>query len=832
MKKYLAVVLLISTLSLAGVYRNLQFVYATVGIQSGSTVLIPTRGVYAIPSVTGNITVTCGWDQGLTVPQVPATGSLQMELVIDGYPTNNYFSGPPCSQNVDTTKLTDGTHSLAWQILDSTGATYPTDQLRAYSVTFVVMNSGPLNGAQQIATTSDFRHGAVVLDGTDFVNYPGTPVHSAIIPYPYKYIPPNPNQPRNTNNWFVSDLNETRNMTYSGDPQFYQTKKGGVVMRHFAPSFGLSSSQAWKLGIKFHQNFDGGRGDNRVSPYSSIIELADGSGWAGVELNGRMWMIDHTGAVDTCAGPQPKRDVLQYDYRDISITPAQLAAKTNFIGTGDTRMADVTDLTEDKKNPYIFYLADSLDHRILKVNLQVNPPTFENYAGVYGQPGNTDGPAQTAKFNRPFSLITGSDGTLYISDFGNGAIRMVSPDGVTVSTLVGGSQPSMAYVAANKASFTQLGTVSFAQAIIAYPQGLRMDSQERLVLIENATQSVRIIDRTNQTVKTIAVASGSNATESWTWLDVDTDGTIGPQDDILVVIPVGGFKPINGPGSSDLWTVWRISEDGSYVGAMHWNGLQNGGFAPLVEQAVNHYPWAIAISRYEGRFITAGYSSDGLSEFHVLQPSDSTGPLTTSMFNHGMLMWRQGSVTGFPWNSRPSFAILAGWTGGGHAGLSVDGINHQFPAPIPCTSLTQEGALANYIQNGLGGNIPRPELTGNDLRDFIYFLRRSSLQYGEIGNYTACPNQTDITPPIINSIVATRTGPTTATIQWVTNEATLGFVAFGSTVNYSGGSDIETGYASVHTVQLHDLPTLKPTHFAIVSKDLAGNQSNSADGTF
>lgn len=59
---------------------------------------------------------------------------------------------------------------------------------------------------------------------------------------------------------------------------------------------------------------------------------------------------------------------------------------------------------------------------------------FELYAGT-GYPDHVDGPRLSAQFDSIEGLAFGSDGTLYVADSGNRAIRKISPAG-TVSTLV------------------------------------------------------------------------------------------------------------------------------------------------------------------------------------------------------------------------------------------------------------------------------------------------------------------------------------------------------------------------------------------------------------
>jgi sugar lactone lactonase YvrE len=51
-----------------------------------------------------------------------------------------------------------------------------------------------------------------------------------------------------------------------------------------------------------------------------------------------------------------------------------------------------------------------------------------------GRPGYVDGPAGEARFNTPCGVSAGADGTIYIADTGNDAVRIISPSGL-VGTL-------------------------------------------------------------------------------------------------------------------------------------------------------------------------------------------------------------------------------------------------------------------------------------------------------------------------------------------------------------------------------------------------------------
>ena len=80
------------------------------------------------------------------------------------------------------------------------------------------------------------------------------------------------------------------------------------------------------------------------------------------------------------------------------------------------------------------YVADA-DSSVIK---KINPVTGEvtNYAGIKGKGSTFDGDVSIAKFNSPHGLAFDENGNLYVSQTGSGAIRKISADGTSVSTLV------------------------------------------------------------------------------------------------------------------------------------------------------------------------------------------------------------------------------------------------------------------------------------------------------------------------------------------------------------------------------------------------------------
>ena len=92
------------------------------------------------------------------------------------------------------------------------------------------------------------------------------------------------------------------------------------------------------------------------------------------------------------------------------------------------------------------------------------------------------------------------------------------------------------------------------------------------------------------------------------------------------------------------------------------------------------------------------------------------------------------------------------------------------------------------------------------------------------------PDDPDTTPPVISAVVATPT-PTTATVQWTTNETTTGTVDYGTSSTY-GSTVASQSTSTTHTVNLTDLAPDTTYHYRVSATDTASNAGDPVTGTF
>jgi sugar lactone lactonase YvrE len=120
------------------------------------------------------------------------------------------------------------------------------------------------------------------------------------------------------------------------------------------------------------------------------------------------------------------------------------------------------------------YVADSFNNAIRKISGGV----VTTLAGS-GTPGYTDATGTDAQFYSPQGLTVDADGNVYVSDFGNNAIRKITPAGV-VTTLAGGNGVGYADGSGSAVKFHN-------------PMGLAVDAQGNIFVADKGNNVIRKI---------------------------------------------------------------------------------------------------------------------------------------------------------------------------------------------------------------------------------------------------------------------------------------------------------------------------------------------------
>jgi len=418
----------------------------------------------------------------------------------------------------------------------------------------------------------------------------------------------------------------------------------------------------------------------------------------------------------------------------------------------------------------------------------------------------------------------------------------------------------------NSDIYSSPSQVTFANAYAAYPGFLRMSSAGDIIVGESwYNHMLRRIWLSGPNVGTLTRIGpfGNVALPvglTWGTHDVDTIGTCGPLDDIVF------FKTDSAPGSAE--SIWRASIDGSY--SSNFIGDMQKAFPIQGTGGGGHYPWAIAFSRTEARIISLGLNGV-LFSWHARQGTEPNNTIDAYMARYLLAgdgyseaylprdPWLKGTHSQLPYGLRPSFAALwaenaCHWFGA-NVLPTIDDLWSLYPNDFAPFS----GSLAQYIQNGLGGIVTRPEFAIDDeaaptnapysapvpgrlLAQIIYFLRRQSLQGSGFGGpntlYQRPPMSLDFVRPniTVQSGDPTRISSTSIRVRWTTNKNTIGVIVAGTTNShgkvwpYNLWTSLETSYTTSHDQTLTGIPAAPtPTYIVVVTIDKAGNWNRSQE---
>jgi len=177
------------------------------------------------------------------------------------------------------------------------------------------------------------------------------------------------------------------------------------------------------------------------------------------------------------------------------------------------------------------YVADTGNHAIRRITPDGSVSTL---AGD-GSPGYADGPAHQARFNGPIGVAVAPDGRIFVTDTYNDRIRVIDVNGI-VTTLAGSGQPGADDGVADSASFDT-------------PTGLAFDADGILYVADIGSGIVRVVDM-NGRVTTPAWAHGDGFFRPLA-LAVGPDGELYVADEggrIVAIRRDGMIRTIAGDG--------------------------------------------------------------------------------------------------------------------------------------------------------------------------------------------------------------------------------------------------------------------------------------------
>jgi chitodextrinase len=417
----------------------------------------------------------------------------------------------PYKFTLDTTKYADGVHILGAEIVSDDVPVVPVD------ISIIIDNvPGPVLGKQKFpncTTKFGITHGGAAY-GCEWINYDpsvkftGSPQTEPRVPTPFS------TNPSSSELWAERMITTGRHI-----PRVLETPEGHPIISNKQQYYywdisGLKGEEAPNLA-----SIDGPRNvgttgyivDGYVDPTYHTLYA--------VSTHGRIVKVTPEGDVETIAGWRVKPGgVPPHGASGRADKADEYEIVGNFVD-GPKNLFEPWGIVRDPRvtSANVFFVTDTLNHRIVKIDMRTSPATVTTYAGSLTKTsGYKDGIGTAALFNEPWGIAITPDGTLYVTDRLNHALRKVAPDG-TVSTIFrstrlaptdgigpGNRTPYRAGSLVPPARDAYMKDGSFDTATLVYPEALKFDSMGRLIVSENLIMALRRIDLTKRTIEWVS----------------------------------------------------------------------------------------------------------------------------------------------------------------------------------------------------------------------------------------------------------------------------------------------------------------------------------------
>ena len=265
--------------------------------------------------------------------------------------------------------------------------------------------------------------------------------------------------------------------TLDGLGDLYYTDSGNNVIRMVDPSGNLTTV-AGTLGVSgVSPNGTSAASAELNTPSSIVIDGAGNLYFADSGNETIREVVKASGLIYTVAGTS---GTLGYTGDGGAATSATLNISSGFAGLALDTSGNL-------------YIADIGNNVIRKVNLSSGIITTiaGSPTGVAGYSGDS-GAAISATLNSPAGVFVTSNGSIYIADFTNNVVRMISPGGI-ITTVAGNGQTN----------YTGDGGLA-TQATLNHPTAVAVDAAGDLFIADSENNCVRKVNGTTQYITTIA----------------------------------------------------------------------------------------------------------------------------------------------------------------------------------------------------------------------------------------------------------------------------------------------------------------------------------------
>lgn len=328
------------------------------------------------------------------------------------------------------------------------------------------------------------------------------------------------------------------------------------------------------------------------------------------------------------------------------------------------------DFSMNPPNRLLFYVADWTNGKIVQVD--------RSKAGVPEDPALYVYTDFVTGLTKPTSVRITQDGTMYVA--ANGEILKV---------VNGGAVPLLAVPGVFWLDYTSTGKL------------VAMTTNTQLYVIDPAAPALGV-----------DLLASQNFAVPFVQCSVDRNGTFGPVDDIYAVRD-------HGVANTDLW---RISGSAVYdYGHIIPSGLGlcTVGDTQNCQDVFGHYMWVVECHPDEALLLTQGFADCYPTLIRPALASDAPEDVYDhALMVRGAQIIQAGTTFAKPFGSQPTFTCLTSERGWSMLGCTADFVAQMSYADA-----------AAFVQKGMIGSFPRPEIVGYDLLAVLYLLYRSSQRF-------------------------------------------------------------------------------------------------------